>query len=358
MFSLPSHSPFSYIWPDSFSMFCRSLAQNVWLWKEKQFHHPTTPNSSTAGGLYWGIIFKTKGILNQCVFLAMTHFPLYLCIHLSWEMLSRANQPEGGSPPGGAVDVWYEQHCCAGEHAVLPQCPIKGRLSLPAGLGLGLLSGVLEGQAASIFHLPDKWGLPEAVSVGGAANTEQTLAGPCPSSGPWLSPATSPVRASSSPRVWEAAPRFMCCRMGFKGASVGSVYRLDMLVTWITAQLSCILWLLLVQRWCLKCGTQEQETQPWHQNGEEGMERLGGPRLETAQSNSCKYSGCCRALQLLPCTVTSNRIQSAASLSKCPWAGGDRKRLCQGSGKPWAPPAPWRERGEGEKWDKYIFTPN
>lgn len=74
--------------------------------RKKKVHHPTTPNSSIAGGLYAGIIFKTKRILKQRVFPAITRFPFYLCIYLSQTVLSKANQLEGERPPGGTVVVW------------------------------------------------------------------------------------------------------------------------------------------------------------------------------------------------------------------------------------------------------------
>lgn len=106
MFSLPSHSLFSYILPDFFHLFCQSFSQNGWLWKQKNLHQPTTLNSNIAGGLYVSIILKTKGILKQCVFPAMTPFPFYLCMYLSQTVLSKANQLEGESRPGGTVVVW------------------------------------------------------------------------------------------------------------------------------------------------------------------------------------------------------------------------------------------------------------
>lgn len=144
-----------------------------------------------------------------------------------------------------------------------------------------------------------------------------------------------------------------CCRRDFRGASVGGMCRLDMLVSWIIAQPTCILWLLLMQNWCVSIRTQQQETKPWHQNGEEAMERLSGLRLETAWRRRHKCSGCCMALQLLPCMVTAYHVPSAARLISRAWAGGERKRLCHGPGKSWASPAPWRKqrrdiRGKGE----------
>lgn len=69
--------------------------------RKKNVHHPNNPRPP--GGLKANITFETKGILNQCVFPAMTHFPFHLCIYLSPTVLSKANRLEGESPPGGTV---------------------------------------------------------------------------------------------------------------------------------------------------------------------------------------------------------------------------------------------------------------
>lgn len=120
--------------------------------------------------------------------------------------------------------------------------------------------------------------------------------------------------------------------------------RLDVLVPRIIAQPTCVLWILLIQDWCLSSRTQQQETKRWHRYGEEAMERLSGLRLETAQRRRHKCSGCSMALQFFSCMVTAYCVPSAARPMSHVWAGGARRRPRHGPGMSWAPPAPWRKQ--------------